>query len=97
MTEGRFPYPLVLVTIHQFAITLFSCVLFHMKPSLYRTVNQVKENKFTAFKIFVPLSLFFSFSCVLSNAAFVWGIQILTYTKKNMDRRDGLVRSHSTN
>lgn len=76
MTPGRFPFSICLVLMHMASSSIVSAVLYAVKPELFPALSdptrRVELDVKRFFKAFLPISILFAGSLVLSNTAYLF-------------------------
>jgi len=79
----RFPYAMVLTSLHMTASSLSSVTLYALAPSLFPAMTRVKERMTELPKYFVGLGLLFGISLYTSNQAYLYcSVSFLQFMKE---------------
>merc|ERR1712072_1023689 len=75
MQEGRFPYSIVLVTMHMTTCSVMSLITYLIFPSWYPSLSESdpvirSQNLKKAYKVLFPIAFAFAGTLVLSNEAY---------------------------
>jgi len=72
MSPTRFPHAMVLTTLHMVTTCILCNLLYLVRPSMFPSMEKVKDQRRELFKSFVPLGLLFAIGLYGSNQAYLY-------------------------
>merc|ERR1719326_341145 len=83
MSEDRFPFSMMLTTLHMATSWICCLLLYVCVPSLFPSMSRTHGKMLTVLKYFLPLAALFSVGVVLSNQAYLYcSVAFLQFMKQ---------------